>query len=113
MNRPYPPFLLRVTRSSVVVWFLARIMYVLVLMVGVFLGIMSIEEGMQSALHPVWPTRLLLVVLTAVLIHLDRNFAHEQLLQFNFGVPAIWFSATSLGAAGMSDVIVQALILVT
>jgi hypothetical protein len=91
-------------------WLLVRAGYVIVLMVGAqFLGLLPLEEAIQAALHPVWPSRLLLVVLTAVLVHLDRKLAHEHLLQANLGVPAVWFSATSLVAAGLSDLTVQAL----
>jgi len=117
MNRPhvvklpYPPLLLRVLRSSMLVWLLARVTYMLVLVMGVeTFGLMSPEEGIQSALHPVWLSRLLLVVLTAVLVHLDRGLVHEHLLQANFGVPAVWFPVASLVAAGLSDLTVQALV---
>jgi hypothetical protein len=85
---------------------------VLVLIVGATIsGMLSLEQAMRYALHPMWPTRLLLVVLTAALVHLDRKWAHEHLLQANFGVPAFWFSATSLVVAGLADVIVQTLLL--
>lgn len=109
---PHPPLLLRVFRSSMLVWLLARGSYALVLIFGAeVFGLMSSDESTQAALHPVWPSRLLLMVLTAVLVHLDRRLAHENLLQADFGVATVWFTATSLVAAGLSDLIVQALLL--
>ena len=114
MKLPYPPCLLRLLRSSMLVWFMTRATYALVLIFGVlFFRFLSLEEGIQSALHPPGLLRLLLVGLTAVLVHLDRRRTHEHLLQANFGVPAVWFSATSLVAAGLADLTVQALLRVS
>ena len=111
MKLPDPPYLLRILRSSTLVWLLTRVTYALVLIIGVlFFPLLSLEEGIQSALHPPWLLRLMLVVLTAGLVQLDRRRAHEHLLQANFGVPAVWFSATSLVAAGLADLTVQALL---
>jgi hypothetical protein len=104
--------MLRVFRSSMLVWLAARVSYALVLVIGAqVFGLMSSDESTQAALHPVWPSRLLLMVLTAVLVHLDRRLAHEHLLQANFGVPTLWFPATSLVAAAVSDLTIQALLL--
>ena len=94
------------------VWLAARVSYALVLILGAqVFGLMSPGESTQAALHPVWPSRLLLMVLTAVLVHLDRRLAHEHLLQANLGVPTLWFTATSLVAAALSDLTMQALLL--
>jgi hypothetical protein len=91
-------------------WLLVRVTYVVALLVGVeFFGLLSREEGVHSALYPVWHVRLLLLALTAIVVHLDRKRAHEHLLQANLGVPAVWFPATSLVAAGLSDLAVQTL----
>jgi hypothetical protein len=99
-----------VFRTGVLLWVSTRVAYALVVIVGAeIVGLMSPEEALRSALHPVWSSRLLLVALTAGLVHLDRKLAHERLLQANFGVSTAWFVATSLVAAGLSDIGVQAL----
>lgn len=111
LKLPYPPLLLRVLRISVVVWVLVRITYVVVLLVGVlFFGFLSLEEGIDAALHPVWPSRALLVVLTSFLVWRQRTLDHEHLLQGNLGVRSAWFSAASLFAAGAADLAGQALV---
>lgn len=111
LKLPYPPLLLRVLRISVVVWVLVRITYVVVLLGGVlFFGFLSLQEGIDAALHPVWPSRVLLVVLTGFLVWRQRTIDHEHLLQGNFGVLPAWFSAASLLAAGAADLTVQALL---
>jgi FtsH-binding integral membrane protein len=103
---PAPALLLRVIRSSVVMWLLAR-----AAMAGVlFLGVLPSADALQSALHPTLTARILLVGFTALLVHLDRKLAHEHLLQANFGIPAASFVATSLLAAGLADLTVQALL---
>ena len=108
--RPYPPLLVRTARSSVLIWLLVRIVYALVLIVGAALfGVFSVDQAMQSALLPIPASRLLLVVVTAVLVQVDRTRAHEGLLQANFGVSAWWFTATSVFAAGLTDFAVQSL----
>ena len=92
------------------VWLLSRVIYAVVIIFGAEeFGLMSQEEGIQSALHPAWSSRLLLISLTAALVHLDRKLAHEHLLQANFGVSAVWFLVTSLVAASVSDLGVQLL----
>jgi fumarate reductase subunit D len=108
---PYPPLLLRVFRTSVVVWLLARVTYVVVLMVGVlFFGILPVEDGISAAFHPASLSRVTMVALTAVLVWLHRHRAHEHLLQANFGVSSAWFWAASLFAAGILDAAAQALL---
>lgn len=108
---PYPPLLLRVIRISVAFWLLARVAYVLVLLVGVlFFELLSVGEGIEAALHPVWPSRVLLVALSSFLVWLHRRTGHEHLLQADFGVASVWFGTASLLSAGAADLTVQALV---
>jgi hypothetical protein len=108
---PHRPLLLRVIRSSVLIWLLARVMYALIMVIGVLIGgLLSLEAAIQFALHPLWPSRILLVLIAAVLVHLDRAFAHEHLLQANFGVSVGWFWATSFVTATLADLVVQTLL---
>lgn len=109
---PHPPLLLRVATRSVFFWLLIRVMYALVLIFGAQqVGLVSADDARQFAIHPMWPARLLLVGLTAFMVHVDRARAHEHLLQANFGVGAAWFAAVSLVAASVSDLVVQTLLL--
>lgn len=93
------------------IWLLARMLYVIVLLVGVHvIPFVPQHEGVAGALHPAPAVRLVLVALTVVLLHIDRRRAHETLLQSNFGVSPLWFAATSLLAAGGADIVVHALL---
>ena len=108
---PYPPLLVRVVRTSVIVWLLVRIAYVLVLLTSVeLLDFLSHDDGIAAALEPVWTSRALLVIVTAFLVWLQRRNAHEHLLQANFGVRPAWFTSASLLAATAADVAVQAIV---
>lgn len=108
---PHPPLLLRVIRISVAFWLLVRVAYVVVILVSMlFFEVLSSGEGIEAALHPVWPSRVLLVALTAFLVWLHRRAGHEHLLQADFGVMSVWFSAASVLAAGAADLTVQALV---
>lgn len=99
---PYPPLLLRVLRTSAVIWLLVRSAYVLLLLVG--MGTSGVVgEGVSAALQPSGLSRILLVALTAVLVWLDRRRAHEHLLPANFGVSPLWFWSASLLAAAVLD----------
>ena len=110
-NRPYPPLLRRLFASSVIIWLLARVVFAVVFLLGVMLfGGMPSDEAWQLTLHPVWPARVLLVLVTSFLVQLDRRFAHENLLQANFGVAPGWFVGTSLLSAGAADVAVQSIL---
>jgi hypothetical protein len=110
VKTPHPSLLLHTFRASVLVWLLARVAYVLVIMVGAdAFGFVAAEQAMAAAMNPVWPSRLLLVAITVVLVHIDRMRAHEPLLQANLGGPGTWFLATSFLAAGMTDLAVQQL----
>lgn len=111
VKRPYPPLVRRVLRSSVLAWLLVRVAYVFVLFAGTLALGLSAAYAIESALHPVWPSRVLLVVLAAALVQLDRRLAREHLLHANFGIAAAWFWGTSLVAAGLSDLALQALLL--
>ena len=111
LRLPYPPLLMRILGISVFLWLLVRLAYVLVLLVSVsFFGFLSFEDGLDAALHPVWPSRALLVALAAALVWLQGRIAHEHLLQANFGVRSVWFFAASLVAAGAADLAVQSLV---
>lgn len=111
MSPPHAPLLYRNLRSSAQIWLLARIMYAFVFFVGaqIFSRIPT-SEVVHTILHPVLPVRILLVVIAVGLVQLDRRFAHERLLQANFGVSEMWFIATSLVGATVSDVVMQTLL---
>ena len=111
LRMPHPPLLLRVIRVSVAFWLLLRVAYVLVILVSVlYFEVLSSGEGVEAALQPVWPSRVLLVALTIFLVWLHRRAGHEHLLQADLGVRPVWFPAASLMAAGAADLTVQALV---
>ena len=108
---PHPPLLLRTLRSSVVVWLLVRVAYVFVLMAGsATIGLFTSAEVTEFALHPTIPSRLLLLIITALLLHVDRRRAHEYILQSTLATSARWFTATSLAGAAIVDLLTQAVL---
>ena len=108
---PYPSYLWKVVRRSVVMWLLVRSAYAGVIMAAVaFLGLLTPAEGIAEVLHPAWPTRILLVALTAFLVWWDRMRSHELLLPANLGAWPGWFWTGSLLAALMMDIAVQAVL---
>jgi hypothetical protein len=109
LRLPYPSYLWKVVRRSVVMWLLVRIAYAGVIMAAVAYGLIP-PEGIAEVLHPVWPTRILLVALTAFFVWWDRRRAHELLLPANLGAWAGWFWTGSLLAALVVDVAVQAVL---
>lgn len=106
---PYPPLVVRVLRTSAAVWLLARLAYVVVLVVAVYFFGLPSDEGISAALHPTPLSRGVLVAVTAVLVWLDRRRSHEHLLQANFGVSPLWSATASIVAAGVMDVGVHSL----
>lgn len=108
MRRPYPPLLLRVAIASAILWLLSRTVYVVVLIFGSpEVGMFSSADALYYAVHPAWLVRVVLVLTTAFLVHLDRRHAHELVLTANFGVSDWWFTGTSITAAALTDVVLQ------
>jgi hypothetical protein len=92
-------------------WVLVRVAYVIVLLVGSeVIGFVGGGDALNFARWPAPPTRVLLIVMAAILVHIDRVRAHEQLLSVNFGISSRWFVATSLLAAAIADSVLQLLL---
>jgi hypothetical protein len=106
---PYPPYLWKVVRRSAGMWLLVRMAYAGTLMAAVAFGLLP-PEGIAEVLHPVWPTRILLVALTALFVWWDRRRSHELLLPANLGAWPGWFWTGSLLAASVMDIAVQAIL---
>jgi hypothetical protein len=107
---PYPPYLRKVIRRSVAMWILVRIAYVGVLLAAAASGLLPPDEAVALVLHPLWPTRAVLVALAAHLVWWDRRLAHELLLPANLGAWPGWFWTASVFTALVLDVVVQALL---
>lgn len=107
---PYPPYLWKVTRRSLVMWLLVRSAYAFVLMAAVMFGLLPPAEGIARALHPGWGVRTALVALAAVAVWWDRGRAHELLLPANLGAWPGWFWTASLLTGLVLDVVVQTLL---
>jgi hypothetical protein len=110
LHLPYPPYLWNVIRRSVGIWLLVRIAYAGVIMAAAAVGLLPPADGVVLALHPLWATRVLLVVLAAFLVWFDRSRAHELLLPANLGAWPGWFWTASLLTALVLDVVVQAVL---
>lgn len=108
---PHPPYLRKVIRRSAGMWLLVRFTYIVVLMLGVlFFGLLPFAEGIDSALHPPWVTRTVLVAVTAFLLWWDRRRFRELLFYANLGTHPGWFWAASLLTASVLDIVVQTLL---
>jgi hypothetical protein len=107
---PYPPYLWKVVRRSAVMWLLVRCAYAGVLMAALAFGLLPPAAGIAEALHPAWPTRILIVALTAFFVWWDRKRSHELLLPANLGAWPGWFWTASLLTALVVDIVVQALL---
>ena len=107
---PYPPYLRKVIRHSVVIWMLVRSAYAVVLVWAELYGLLPPGAGMDEALHPAWAARALLVAGAALLVWWDRQRAHELLLPANLGVWPGWFWTASLLTALVLDVAVQSVL---
>lgn len=108
---PYPRSVLRVARTSVMMWLLGRAAYTIAVLSGaetfeLFPG----AQGLEAALQPAGISRAVVVLVASFLVWLQRRIGHEHLLQANFGVASAWFVATSLAAAGTADIVVQAIL---
>lgn len=112
LRLPYPPYLWKVVRGSAGLWPLVRIAYVGVLMAAAASGLLPVAEAIALVQHPLWATRIVLVVLTAVLVWGDRSRAHELILPANLGAWPGWFWIASLLTALVMDVAVQAVLAV-
>jgi hypothetical protein len=99
-------------RRSILAWLTIRVGYVILLMIGVlFFGILPLQEGIEAAIQPILLTRAFLVVLTLLVVWLDRTRSHELLLQHNLGASPIWFWFVSLASAILLDFLVQGLVI--
>lgn len=107
---PYPPYLWKVVRRSVVMWLLVRTAYAGVLMAAVTVGLLSPAEAIEGVLYPAWPIRILLVALTAFFVWWDRMRSHELLLPPNLGAWPGWFWTASLLVALVVDIVVQSIL---
>ena len=110
LRLPYPPYLWKVVRRSVGMWLLIRIAYVFVLMVAVMFGLLSFDDGLAGALHPLGAARVALVALAAAGVWFDRMRSHELLLPANLGAWPGWFWTASLLTGLVLDVVVQTLL---
>jgi hypothetical protein len=108
---PYPPLLWRSFRSGVFMWVVLRVAYVIVLLAGAeLIGLFNGADALEFAKRPAPATRVLLMILAAALVHIDRVRAHENVLSANLGVSSRWFIATSLLAAAIVDSMLQLLL---
>jgi hypothetical protein len=107
LRLPYPPYLWKVVRGSVVMWLLARVAYAGLMAALELFGLLPPDEGIALALHPGWPARGALVTLAAGLVWWDRRRAHELLLHDNMGAWRGWFWTASLLAGLVLDAGIQ------
>jgi hypothetical protein len=107
---PYKSLLFRTLRAGMFLWLLVRAAYVVVLMTGSQTGLFTAADATEFALRPVVAARLLLVFIAAALVHIDRQRAHELLLQANFGVSTRWFTMAAMGGAGIADLTAQTIL---
>jgi hypothetical protein len=92
-------------------WVVLRVAYVIVLLTGAeVIGLFDGADALEFAKRPVPAARVLLMILAAALVHIDRVRAHEHILSANLGVSSSWFIAASLLAAAIADSMLQLLL---